>query len=61
MDLREIEDTLLKLQKVGIATCEACDQQFKFSDIEVFGGSYLCPSCLRKAVWKPEDIVELSS
>jgi predicted RNA-binding Zn-ribbon protein involved in translation (DUF1610 family) len=61
MDIREIETMLTKLQKVGIATCESCNIQIKFSEIETFNGTYLCPKCLKNIVWKPEGVVELPS
>jgi predicted RNA-binding Zn-ribbon protein involved in translation (DUF1610 family) len=61
MELREIELILIKLQKVGTAACESCNKQVKFSDVEVFGGSYLCPDCMRKVIWAKNDIIELPS
>jgi formylmethanofuran dehydrogenase subunit E len=60
MELKEIEIILAKLQKVGSATCESCQKQFKFFEVDVFNGVYLCPACLRKAAWHPERTVELT-
>jgi RNA polymerase-binding transcription factor DksA len=59
MELKEIEIALLKLHKVGLAVCESCNQQARFSEINVFNGVYLCISCLRKIAWKQEEPVEL--
>jgi predicted RNA-binding Zn-ribbon protein involved in translation (DUF1610 family) len=59
MELREIEFVLQKLQRVGIATCESCSQQAKFSEVDIFNGTYLCPDCLKKIAWRPEEILEL--
>jgi len=59
MDIKDIEATILKLQKVGFACCESCKRQSPFSEIENFNGSYLCPDCLKKVIWKPEDVIEL--
>jgi predicted RNA-binding Zn-ribbon protein involved in translation (DUF1610 family) len=59
MELKEIEAILIKLQKVGTATCESCQMQVKFSEIDIFSGAYLCPECLRKIAWRPERTVEL--
>ena len=61
VDLREIDDILAKLQKVGTATCESCNLQTKFNEIEMFNGSYLCPDCLRKIAWRTDNVVELPS
>jgi len=59
MDLKEIEDMLVKLQKVGTATCEQCSLLTKFSEIETISGTFLCPNCFRKFAWKSDNIVEL--
>jgi hypothetical protein len=61
MELKEIENMLTKLDKVGIATCEICNAQVKFSEIDLFNGSYVCPECLRKLAWKAEGVLELPS
>jgi hypothetical protein len=59
MELKEIDLILSKLEKVGIAACESCGRQTKFSEIDIFNGTYLCPECLRKIAWKAEGILEL--
>ena len=59
MDQREMEIILAKLLKVGSATCEACGMQAKFSEIDVYNGSYLCPDCMRKITWAQHEIIEL--
>jgi hypothetical protein len=61
MEIKEIETMLMKLDKVGIAVCESCNQQVKFAEITIFSGTYLCPECLRKAAWKVEGVLELPS
>jgi len=61
MEIKEIETILMKLIKVGAASCESCESQVKFSDLDMFNGMYLCPDCLRKNAWKPERTVELNS
>ena len=59
MDIRDIEAAIIKLQKVGFATCESCKKVLPFSEIENFNGTYLCPDCLRKDIWKPQGVIEL--
>jgi hypothetical protein len=61
MELKEIENMLTKLDKVGIATCEMCNIQVKFADIDLFNGTYVCPECLRKLAWRAEGVLELPS
>jgi hypothetical protein len=61
MDQREMEIILTKLLKVGTAACESCHMQVKFSEIDIFNGTYLCPDCLRKVSWQQEDTIELAS
>jgi formylmethanofuran dehydrogenase subunit E len=59
MELKEIEHHLQKLIRVGTASCESCGAQTRFSEIEMYNGIYLCPECLKKIAWKPEEILEL--
>jgi len=59
MELKEIELVLQKLQRVGLALCESCNQQVRFSEMDLYNGIYLCPDCLRKIAWRPEEILEL--
>jgi hypothetical protein len=61
MELKEIDNLLSKLEKVGIARCESCSKETKFFEITIFNGSYLCPDCLRRAAWKTEGVLELPS
>jgi hypothetical protein len=61
MELKDIELILAKLEKVGIATCESCNCQVRFSEVDIYNGTYLCPECLRKIAWKAEGVLELPS
>lgn len=61
MDLREISGIINKLQKVGLARCEVCNSETRFSDVNEFKGTFLCPECLQKAAWETEDTIELPS
>jgi formylmethanofuran dehydrogenase subunit E len=59
--MKEIEMVLQKLHKVGVVSCESCNRQVRFSEVDLFKGTYLCLDCLRKIAWKPEEILELPS
>jgi hypothetical protein len=61
MELKEIDLILAKLEKVGIANCESCNSQVRFSEIDIYNGIYLCPECLKKIAWKAEGVLELPS
>lgn len=61
MELKEIEAILQKLNRVGVAQCESCNQHAKFSEVDNYNGVFLCPDCLRKIAWKPEEMLELPS
>jgi predicted RNA-binding Zn-ribbon protein involved in translation (DUF1610 family) len=59
MEMKEVELIVQKLQRVGVAYCDSCNRQVRFSEIDFYSGAYLCPECLRKIAWKPEEILEL--
>jgi len=59
MDQREMSEVVARMQKVGLARCEACNSLVKFSEIHEYKGSLICAPCLQEVAWQDEGSIEL--
>ena len=59
MDQREMSEIIARMQRVGLARCEACNSLVKFSEINEYKGTLICATCLQEVAWQDEASIEL--